>query len=293
MNRAATALIAAIAGAGVALAFERLWFATELPAQVPQEPVPADGPSWTQPRGSADSDSTAWLRIDEQLRALGGRLAALDAKLTAFAAREPVRAAHAPGGEVPAALAPTDVDTIVRALEQVEAKKLDALSLGELLARANMHLKTGEVAEARRVVEAALTRPLEPDDRARALTQLGMIHRSSGDFAASATALEQVVAEFGMESPRGSEAAYQLIWTRSKSGDQTAATQLAYRLAQATNLPEATRIQARWAAAITLSAGGDPARGRAEFAAILRELDGREEHHKLLEDIRRRLDAGK
>lgn len=293
MNHAATALIAAIAGAAMALAFERLWIAAEPPARVPDEPAHAASPSAPQPRGSADADSAAWLRIDEQLRTLDGRLAALDAKLTAIVAREPVRAVPATAADAPAGHGAADVDAIVRALERVEAKKLDTLSTAELLMRANTQLKTGDIVEARRTVESALTRALEPDDRARALTQLGMIHRSTGDFAASTATLDQVVAEFGIESPRGSEAAYQLIWTHSKAGNQTAATELAYRLAQATNLPEATRIQARWAAAITLSAGGDPARGRAEFAAILRDFDGREVHHKLLEDIRRRLDAGK
>lgn len=225
------------------------------------------------------------LRLDEVARRLG-RLEEAVAALPASPARTPVGDAVASVQVDPAALAD--------ALETVERRKLEALSDQELLGEARRLQKTGDTSAARQRLEELLRRPLDPETRARAGIELGMLRRSEGGAdgrAAAAALFRSVIDAHGLASELGSQAALQLVWTDVKGPNDGSGLTMADTLIATPGVPTEVRTNARWAAAILAQGRGDTARARADFTALLREIDGQPGQEKLAADVRRRLEG--
>jgi hypothetical protein len=239
-------------------------------------PTPA---ATSQPRGTP-----SLARIEARLSELEKGIRSLDQKIDSLA-KAPDRTPISPRtGKVV-----IDEDAIVRAMERVEEKKFNALSIDDLIMQSKRQLKLKDLVAARRTLEALAARAEAPKDRAFALTQLGILHRTNGDLKGSARVLESAVREFGVDTENGRDAAFQLLWTRCKAGEHAAATQLSSTLANSPNVPETMRVNARWASVVVAQASGDANGARAGYEAFLREYGNNAEYRKLVEDVRRRL----
>ncbi len=225
--------------------------------------------------------------VEAELRRLILKIADLEAKIDAM----PRPVTRTPVGDPIPGMAVVDEESLVRALERVEEKKLDALTVDELLALSQKHVNDQEPTAARKALEAALTRELEPKTRARAMTQLGIAHRSSGDYLESARVLQDVVDSYGLDSSEGTSAAYQLVWTHSRGDDKQRALQLASTLAGSPQVSATMRIHARWSEGVIAERLGDRQRARTAFEAILR--DGRDMPNlgNTLDNAKQRLEA--
>jgi hypothetical protein len=235
--------------------------------------------------GTATDLAPIVARLDE----LTERLRALDAKVDAVLAG-PARVAA--GGQSSPAL---DADALLRALQQVEQKKLEALSDDELLRGARRAMNSGDPRDgedAMRQLEALLQRPLTPGKRAEVMTALGVQYRTQGteaSLAASHKALQSVIDSQGIGSSAGVEAAYQLVWTCNAQRDASRALAHADAAARSSGATPAQRINARWAAAIMAQQLGDRGRARSDFQGLLPELEGQPMYEKLVADIQERL----
>ncbi|MBM4060148.1 MAG: hypothetical protein FJ265_03490 [Planctomycetes bacterium] len=288
MNRILLAALAgAVAGGGLVAAL--LWPGRASEAPLPQQPAAAApaAPRAAAPAPAAPAPAELApiaARIDQVL----DRLIALEAKVdTALAA--PQRSAAAPA---PAPAAVVDADALQQALAEVDRRKFEALPDGELRQLVWKAMQGGSGDEGLRALEVLRGRARTPDERAQVLLELGMLQRERGDEAGlleSARSLQAVIDEQGIDSARGLEAAYQMAWTVSRGNNPAAGLRWAEAVARSPNATPGQRINARRAGAIIVQKLGHTGRARAEFQALLREIEGQPSHEKLAAELRARL----
>ncbi len=287
------AVCGAVAAVGMSLGFGLLEESPPIATDLSDDPFARDTVNTSDTTGITDpTDRTSpqLTRIEARLAKVAAAIEALEKKVDALPTSERTPLAPPASGVVM-----IDENSILRALERVEEKRFEAFSVDELMKESRRHLKANDSLAARRALEAVLARTREPEDRANALTQLGIIHRSDGDSESSARVLQSAINEFGIDSTHGAQAAYQLVWTRRMSGDSQAALQLANTIAKSPNVGDTMRLKARWAAALMAEASGDANRARADFQSILRDYGHRSEpaFYSIIQDIKRRLGKGK
>ncbi|MBL8728142.1 MAG: hypothetical protein JNM25_06910 [Planctomycetes bacterium] len=268
------------------------WFARDGATTVP----PAGGAatateaalSGPAPAAGAGSERAQWDRVHRQLDLIAERLAALERRVAAaaVAAPEPPRRDAAPTTVIDAA-------QLRRALDEIDAQrsqeKYAAMSDQELLAEVGrLQWKSVDLGEAEVALRQLLARDLDADQRANALTQLGMLQRQRKDVAGSERTLQAVVDDRGMRDKAGSWAAYQLAWTM-RERDPSAALGVADALAQQAG-DAGMRTRARWTAARLAEETGDVARARADYEALLGVCGDSKEFADVAKDIRFRLD---
>ena len=226
----------------------------------------------------------------DQLAALTERIAALEAKLDQLPARLLERA-PVDGRTADAAI---DGEALLAAMERATARreraKLDVMTDAELLQEGRRLARDGhDYGAARKALALLLERPLEAKDRAAAMTELGIVDRDAGNLASSAEVLQKTMDMFGADTAEGAWAGFQLMWTVRGQSDATRAMALAEGVAAATGAGEPLRLHGRWHAAQLAEELGNQARARAEYAAIVREYDGRSEYSVIVDDCKRRL----
>ncbi len=288
MKNGQSALFGAFGGAALALAIVWVRQGAEGPAPAlepsssPASDAAREAPS--PPSLVAGVDLTP---ITNRLDQLTERLRALEAKLDVVAASTQ-RSAVAEHSSVM-----LDADTLQHAMEEVERKKLDALSDEALQNSARVAMKGGDSEDGLRRLDALLQRSLTPEKRAEVMTELGMLYRNQGTkeaLASSARTLQSVIDAQGMESQLGVAAASQLVWTCSAQKDPGRALAFAEAAARSVAATPDQRINARWAAAVMTQQLGDPVRARTDYQNLLREIDGQPNYGKLALDIRLRLE---
>lgn len=180
-----------------------------------------------------------------------------------------------------------------RATETLGDARLEAMTDDELRAESQLLLRADHLDKpgARRAIEVLLSRQLKTSDRAKAMTELGVVLRASRDFDGSAQALQQVVDTVGMDTAEGTAAAYQLVWTLGERGETARAIELSHAIANGQNSGDMMRLNARWAGAIMAQRAGDAARARAEFESILRDFANAPNAQPVLADVQQRLNG--
>lgn len=280
MNTAVVAALAALAGGFVAGAVV-VWRTDAATLAPPTgESVPGER-SAAAPALDLTPVVARLAALDERLRGIEQRLDAAPAATAPF--REPVDA-------TPNSIA-IDATALQHALEEIERKKLDALSNDELLRSAHITAKSDVDASIRRL-RALLSRPLSAEERSEALTNLGMHLRTRGtasSLAESAQLLQSVVDTAGFDSSAGRGAAYQLIWTYEAQKDTARGLALARSYVDSRGATEEQRAAGRWAAAILMHGSGDLDGARREYETLLRELGDAPQFTKLVADIQQRL----
>lgn len=281
MKSGVVAALAALAGglvAGTIVAWSRDAAAVPLPAEAP---LP-------EARQAEVTSKTDLGPLVARLDAMNERLGRIEQRLAAApVAVAPVRENAA----VPPASVAIDAGSLQHALEEIERRKLDALSDDELLRGARIAGK-GDVDEAIRRLRALLARPLTPEKRAEALLDLGMQLRTRGtvdSLVDSARTLQSVVDTAGLDSPTGRDAAYQLIWTYSQQKDSARGLAAARAYLDTPNLTRHERMTGRWATAILMQDSGDASSARRDYLQLLNEIGDSADFAKLATDIRQRL----
>jgi hypothetical protein len=191
------------------------------------------------------------------------------------------------------ALAVSD-EALERVVDRLEKKKREQrfskMSDQQMLAEArrlrdrerNMHA-AGET------LEHLLTRELDDDDRARALLELGAVHRGALDFEKSEQRLREAMRVAGEDSETGVQAGYHLIWTYSRAKNPARGLAMADHLLQSPGATKAFRPWIRWAAARMALASGDKARARSDYRALMRDLKDKQAYKQILTDAARNL----
>lgn len=93
-----------------------------------------------------------------------------------------------------------------------------------------------------RAQESLLERDLTPEERSRALAQLGMTHRATGEYEKSESRLREALDLVGMDSEHGIHVAYQLLWTLSYKGDHRQALRMADDIARSPHADGEARL---------------------------------------------------
>lgn len=287
MDKIHSAALGAVGGAMVVVAFVWARQAAEGPAVDPSPaPVTATLRDWPVSPAAATATGADLAPIAARLDDLAERLRALDAKVDAvLAAPARVAVSDQPSLAV-------DADALLRAMEEVEQKELEALSDDALLHTSRVAMKSGNAEDGVRRLEELLRRPLTPEKRTEVMMELGMLYRSQGteaSLAASHKTLQAVIDAQGIGSRAGVAAANQLAWTCLAQKDASRALAHAEAAARSTGATPDQRINARWTAAIMAQHLDDRVRARSDFQALLRELEGQPNYEKLVADIRQRL----
>jgi tetratricopeptide (TPR) repeat protein len=243
----------------------------------------ASGPA---PAAAPSTEEAHWDRVHQQLDLLAQRLAVLEQRLAAAPASVPLRTEVAPTTVI-------DTAQLRRSLDEIAAQRAHeryaAMDDQELLAEVGrLQWKGADLAEAEVALRQLLARDLDADQRANALTQLGMLQRQRKDMPGSERTLQAVVDERGMRDKAGSWAAYQLAWTL-RERDPSAALGVADALAQQAG-DAGMRTRARWTAARLSEEVGDVARARADYEALLLVCGDGKEFADVAKDIRYRLE---
>ena len=103
--------------------------------------------------------------------------------------------------------------------------------------------------------------------------------------------LQRVVDVEGLTTLEGSEAAYQLVWTFNEQKNYAAALDLAGRAGREPKATRASKLAARWAAAVVAANAGDVDVARREFGQIAMQVFGDPQCAWIGEDCQRRLAA--
>ncbi|MBK8099499.1 MAG: hypothetical protein IPK26_20510 [Planctomycetes bacterium] len=281
------AFLGALCGGGIAAAVAVSLRAPRSADEVwPQAPPPVEARAQLPLQRDAapavvTTELPGWATVEQRLAAIEAQLDVL----VAASARTPVTPAS--GAAV------VDADALQQALENIERRKFETMSDGQLRELAYHGAgKGGDAATALRAIELLLARAKTPDERAELLGQKAMAHRSLGsetDLRESLRCLERVVAENGADSKAGLDASYQMVWTRNAQKDFAGARLNADAIVHAANATGSQRAWARFAGALASGNLGDPARERSELQALLQELGNAPEHEKLAEIVRARL----
>ena len=257
------------------------------PAAVPMDgitPVAADA-------GLAAPQAAALTALAERVTELQDSLRAIDRKLDALSvARDRVDATSTASGAGVAVDAATLQLAIEAAQQKAERAKFEAMKPGEVLRSAEELINTRQdLGKARAMLEALLQRNLAPEERQRALLQLGLGHRAGKDFAAAQATLQQAIdLAGGTATEPGAWAAFQMAWNHQMANDPATARQWFAMVANSSGSGTALRLEGRWNAA-KLGDSNDPAT-RAEWAAVLRDCGDDSEYRHIAEDVRARLE---
>ena len=282
-------IVGGIGGALLTLCVQWGLGTTQLPRGVDDHDLsPAVSGARSSPTDAIGEDATAveLRRIRISLDELAEQVAEL--QRVERSRRGGDRVAVGPRGSVV-----VDVESLVDAMDELEHRKLEAMSDDELLrsAREIQERGGGTVVPIRRL-EALLGRSLSTEQRVEAMTQLAIMRRIQGTpegLESSERSLQEIISRHGADSRHGLQATYQLIWTVSARQEPARGLELARRYAQSPLATLAERQQGRWAVAIMLQQIGDSVRARSEFEQLLREVDGQPQRQALADDIRRRL----
>jgi len=287
MNTLAPWLLGAVLGAGVTLVC--VWPFGDVAAP----PVRADE---APPAPTGSPDATEQLeRIEHAVGRLAAKVERLEARIETAIERTTQRspAAGPAAGTAPLAI---DEAAMQRALEgaldsaaQRQLRdKYDKLTPETMLAEVRrLQYESKDPTAARQALDLLLERNLDPQQRAKAQIQLGILQRNGDETAAAEATLRGVVQSQGLNSDVGADAGYQLIWTVWKR-DRREALGIADGVAR--DAPtEGGRIHARWSAAMLAHELNDLGRARADYAAILRDCEGRAEFAGIVKDVRQRL----
>ncbi|MDJ0522475.1 MAG: hypothetical protein QNJ90_10445 [Planctomycetota bacterium] len=243
---------------------------------------------------------------NEVLARLDGIERRLDALAEAVRAR-PVREPAGPtlAGRVPEpegepSAPPTDQplavsdDALERVVERIERKKREQrfgkMSNEQMLAEARrLRDRERDMNGSREVLEHLLTRDLESEDRAKALLDLGAVHRGTQEFEASERRLREAMRVAGEDSDVSVHAGYQLIWTYSQAKKPARGLEMADYLLRSRNRAPQLRPWIRWAAAKMALDSGDQTRARTDYRALLEDFRGKKGFEHIVKDATRAL----
>lgn len=186
-----------------------------------------------------------------------------------------------------------DVESLASAIDQIEQRKLEAMSDEELLRTARkLGLKGDDTAEAIRRFEMVLSHDLAPERRGAIEVELGTMQRALGtpeSLAQSKRTFQGVVDKFGNDSDAGHHATYQLMWTANREKDPQRALQLADIYLNSAAMTPAKRLNGRWARARMQEAAGDLPGAKLSYQQLVGELEASGGQEVLLKDLKRRL----
>lgn len=282
-------LIGAVGGAGIATL--ALWPSAPPPAPPPPTGVDRSATEVVRQQGPAVEPAAA---VDPN--GFGKRLDDIAVLLHSLEQR--IDRALAGAERTPVATAPTtvaiDADSLERAQQEIERRRFEAMSDDELRQTAWRSYKANaDGAAAVQALELLAQRATDPAKRDAALTELATMQRLRGgedSLAASAQNLRTVLAANGIGSERGVAAAAQLVYTLAAQGDRSAALQQAEAVIGSAAATPWTRAELRMSAADVRQQMGDGARARADYEALLRDIDGNPDFVKLAKEVRARLD---
>ncbi|MBL8756462.1 MAG: hypothetical protein JNK15_24420 [Planctomycetes bacterium] len=291
MSPTVAAFVGALFGGGVAAVVAGSLLAPRGGDEVrPQAPAPVETATpvtpATPPR--AESAPTVVATGSPASTSLDQRLAAIEAKLESLVAAS-ARTPLSPSGGT----AVVDVSSLQQALEEVERRKFETMpdaQLRELAWRGGG--KGGDAAAALRAIDLLLARAKSPEDRAALLHQKAVTCRTLGgeaDLNESLRCLEQVVAENGVGSRAGIDAANQMVWTMSAQKNHAGALRQAESIVANAGANRQQRLWARWSIAVVSGSAGDSLRERSELEALQRDLGNDPEYEKLAQLVRERL----
>ena len=231
----------------------------------------------------ADGQNPRLVRIEEQLTRLSAQVSELrDA--VAGSVRLPVSAPGDPS---------IDQAALVAALDRAEVarndKRLAGLADQELFAEAQ-RLRRQNPAAARQALEHLLTRAQAPEDRAKALSLLGQLHRSRGDLASSERVLQEALNTVGGVE-QDPWLGYELALTVAAGGDHVRALALGESVVRSPDVHEWTRLHGQWVTATMAHELGDTVRARTEYQAILAACGETQRYEWLVRDVTGRLQS--
>ena len=278
----------ALAGAAVAV-MSTLLLTGPFGARASREAV---GPVEPIPAGVRSPDEvSAVAALAEEVAALQAAVAAIDGKIDrALAAQERTTAVPSDGSS-DVTIDPAMLERAVReAQANAERERFLAMKPGEVLHSAEeLTNSRSDLGKARKMLEDLLARPLGADDRQKALTQLGIAHRNSGDLESSKDSLQQAIdLAGGTDTESGAWAAFQLAWTCQYANDAVSARRWFEKVARSTGSGAPLRIEGRWNAAKLAADAGD-ANARSEFEALLRECGDNPAFANIVADAKARL----
>lgn len=284
--------------AGAALVGAAWWL-----AGAPGESAPGSTPL-------PDELGTGGAAVEARLEGIERRLEALLAAAesrTAAPSDEPGLIGIGPGPhEEPTASAATDAgaeapvitdEVLDRTLERLRERRFAKMTPDQLRAEARRLIRQARDPNgAREVLEHLLGRQLAPDVRAKALTELGSVHRELGDTDASEKALREAMRTAGPSTETGIKAGYHLVWTFSKANQPRKGLALADELLALRDAPTTFRPWIRWARARMAYDSGDTSRALRDYRALIEDLDPDDVHLRQIvadaHDKLEQLDAG-
>ncbi|MDF1700800.1 MAG: tetratricopeptide repeat protein [Planctomycetota bacterium] len=250
--------------------------------------------------GGADTDA----RLARIERRLDDLVTALDPR-GAPAATGPELATRAPdgpateagrGGMAPQAVPVITDEVLDKTLERMADRRFAKMTPAQLRAEAQRLMRQAKDPNAARaVLDRLLARDLEPDERGQVLTELGSVHRSLGDHAASEKALREAMRTAGMDTETGIKAGYHLVWTYSRAEQKDKALAMADELIANRDAPESFRPWLRWAGARMALEAGDQTRALRDYRALLEDVKDKQQYRQILRDAAdkvKQLDAG-
>jgi tetratricopeptide (TPR) repeat protein len=236
-----------------------------------QDPGPVESGAVEHPDRLPPPDA-GWDALAVRLEAIATRLeAGLAGRVATDAPTlrgHPDAAADDGGG----AARPTfDAEALVDALEKVEVRREAKLTNDELIALARRRLYTDkDYVRARRSLELLLSRDLEPEERVRAQTQLGITHRSLGDHESSIEVLREALDASSVDEGPGVEAAFQLMWSHKYAGDNASAARVGEQIVRGKHGQKITLVVTHRTLGMIAKEEGDLAQARRELETSLR-----------------------
>ena len=236
--------------------------------------------------------------IERRLDALGRAVNAAPVPLSVGPALEG-RAPPSAGDDAPPAATPDQPlavsdDALERVVERLEKKKQEQrfakMSTEQMLVEARrLRDRQRDMNGAREVLEHLWTRDLENEERAKALLDLGAVHRGTQEYEQSEKRLREAMRVAGEDSETGVQAGYHLIWTFSRAKQPERGLAMADHLLKSRGTTEQFRPWVRWAAARMAMDSGDKARARNDYRALLEDFKGEAAFKQIVVDATRNL----
>jgi len=248
-----------------------------------------DDPLGATPLHAADESDARLSRIEQRLEVL---IAAMerrgDTGAPELAVRRDARQPTAPragAATEPSAQPVITEEVLERTLERLAEKKYAKLTPPQLRAEAQRLIRQAkDMNGARDVLERLLKRDLEPGDRARALTDLGGVHRTLKDYDASERSLRDAMRTAGMDTDTGIQAGYNLVWTYHLAKQPSKALEMADELIANRSASKTMRPWLRWAGARMAFENGNRHRASRDYRALLDEFKGQQAYRQIAKD---------
>jgi hypothetical protein len=292
MSQPTSLLVAALVGAAATAAAFVVMRERDATLAAPPAAAPDSGTAslaTATPGAQPEALSPSFAAIAARVESLHDALRGIDSKLDAvLAARTAAGPANGGGVTVDPAMLET---ALVAATAKAERAKLDAMKPGEVIKAAEQLVNTrSDLGRAREMLESLLQRSLTPEERQQASVQLGIAHRSSGDFAAAQQVLQHAIdLAGGIDVESGAWAAFQLAWNHQFGNDLVNAREWFQKVGRGASGNQALRIEGMWNAA-KLGDANDP-RTRSELEAVLRECANQDAYRHIIADVKARLGA--